>query len=365
MQIPVSLLDQRLVVDGSLDELSRLGIEVHVRSIFLQGLLFVAPEMLPQKLVHAATRLAQIRTAIHAASTTPLAAALAFVLQQSNIDVAVVGVTSANQLREIISAAAAPAPGLDSGGVGRRRSHRAQSRALVGAPRSLSFSGSIMILAILQARMSSTRLPGKVLRPLAGRPMMVRQLDRLKRSQRIDRLVVATSTEPIDDAIADFCTREAILCHRGPLTDVLARFAGAAEAFGPADHIVRLTADCPLTDWEIIDACINLHLETGSDYTSNGVERTFPDGLDVEVMTAAAALKRTQAQAAAGPEREHVTMYIYRNPSQFRLTHLKQSFDLSFSHCDGLSIIRQTLHLRRPCTRNCCRINQTSYRPIS
>lgn len=176
--------------------------------------------------------------------------------------------------------------------------------------------------------MSSTRLPGKVLRPLAGRPMMARQLDRLKRSRRIDRLVVATSTEPIDDAIADFCTREAILCHRGPLTDVLARFAGAAEAFGPADHIVRLTADCPLTDWEIIDACINLHLETGSDYTSNGVERTFPDGLDVEVMTAAA-LKRNQAQAAAGPEREHVTMYIYRNPSQFRLTHLKQSFDLS------------------------------------
>ena len=115
MQIPVSLLDQRLVVDGSLDELSRLGIEVHVRSIFLQGLLFVAPEMLPQKLVHAATRLAQIRTAIHAASTTPLAAALAFVLQQSNIDVAVVGVTSTNQLREIISAAAAPAPGLDWG----------------------------------------------------------------------------------------------------------------------------------------------------------------------------------------------------------------------------------------------------------
>ena len=115
MQIPLNLLDQRLFNDGSLEKLRRLGIEVHVRSIFLQGLLFVAPEMLPQKLVHAATRLAQIRTAIHAASTTPLAAALAFVLQQSNIDVAVVGVTSANQLREIISAAAAPAPGLDWG----------------------------------------------------------------------------------------------------------------------------------------------------------------------------------------------------------------------------------------------------------
>jgi len=158
--------------------------------------------------------------------------------------------------------------------------------------------------------------------------MIGRQLDRLKRSQRIDRLVVATSTEPIDDAVAAFCASEAILCHRGPLTDVLARFAGAAEAFGPADHIVRLTADCPLTDWEIIDACIDHHLETGADYTANGVERTFPDGLDVEVMTAAA-LKSTQSQAIAGPEREHVTMYIYRNPEQFRLAHLKQSCDLS------------------------------------
>ena len=103
-----------------------------------------------------------------------------------------------------------------------------------------------MILAILQARMSSTRLPGKVLKPLLGRPMLARQLERLKRSKRIDRLVIATSSEASDDPIADFCAAEKIDCHRGSLHDVLDRYWTAAQAFVPADHVMRLTADCPL-----------------------------------------------------------------------------------------------------------------------
>ena len=146
-----------------------------------------------------------------------------------------------------------------------------------------------MILAILQARMSSSRLPGKVLMPLAGAPMIVRQIERVARSERIDKLVVATSDDPSDDALAKTVAHEAIGVHRGPLDDVLARFIGALTAFGPADHVVRLTGDCPLADPAVIDATIDRVLAAGADYGSNTPpRRTFPKGLDVEVMTVAA-----------------------------------------------------------------------------
>ena len=184
-----------------------------------------------------------------------------------------------------------------------------------------------MILAVLQARMSSTRLPGKVLRPLLGMPMIGRQIERLRRSQRISRLAVATSVDASDQPIAEFCASIDIGCHRGSLADVLDRYKTAAQAFGPASHIVRLTADCPLIDWHIVDECIALHLASGSDYTTNGVERSYPDGLDVEVMTTATLLK-IHAAAAPGPEREHVTMHIYRNPQLFRIAHLVQERQL-------------------------------------
>ena len=109
-----------------------------------------------------------------------------------------------------------------------------------------------MILAILQARMSSSRLPGKVLMPLAGAPMMVRQIERIARSRRIDRIVVATSANPGDDVIEKTARREGIDVHRGPLDDVLARFLGAVAAY-PAETVVRLTADCPFADPDVIE----------------------------------------------------------------------------------------------------------------
>jgi spore coat polysaccharide biosynthesis protein SpsF len=183
------------------------------------------------------------------------------------------------------------------------------------------------ILAILQARMSSTRLPGKVLLPLLGRPMMGRQIDRLRHSKRIDKLVVATSDTKDDNEIAAFCAAEGIDCFRGPLYDVLARYHGAAQAFGPADHITRLTADCPLTDWCVVDAVIDLHLRTGADYTSNSVIRTFPNGLDAEIMTSAA-LDVAYREARAPAEREHVTPFINRRPERFHIEHLTREPNL-------------------------------------
>lgn len=179
------------------------------------------------------------------------------------------------------------------------------------------------VLAIIQARMSSTRLPGKVLKPIVGRPMLDLQLERLKRATAIDKLIVATSDQPDDDPIARLCEQQDIGVFRGSLSDVLGRYHGALGAFGPADHVVRLTADCPLADPDVIDGCIALHLASGADYTSNGVERTFPRGLDVEVMTAAA-LERAYREATAQDEREHVTMHIYRNRQTFKLSHYVQ-----------------------------------------
>lgn len=178
-----------------------------------------------------------------------------------------------------------------------------------------------MILAVLQARMSSTRLPGKVLMPLAGAPMIVRQMERVERARAIDRLVVATSIEPADDAIAEVARREGIEVHRGPLDDVLARFVGALDRY-PADHVVRLTADCPLADPEVIAAAIDLHLRSGADYTSNRPPtHAYPKGLDVEVITAPA-LRRAAAEATTPDEHEHVTWGVWNHPERYGIAWL-------------------------------------------
>jgi spore coat polysaccharide biosynthesis protein SpsF len=182
-----------------------------------------------------------------------------------------------------------------------------------------------VILAILQARCSSSRLPGKVLLPLAGAPMIVRQIQRVARAGRIDRLVVATSDDASDDELARVVAREGVGVYRGSLGDVLARFVGALEAFGPAEHVVRLTGDCPLADPAVIDATIAHVTQSGADYGSNtGPHRTYPKGLDVEVMTADA-LKAAAARAATPQEHEHVTWGIHQRPDLYRLTFLEQA----------------------------------------
>jgi len=183
-----------------------------------------------------------------------------------------------------------------------------------------------VIVTVLQARMSSTRLPGKVLRPILGRPMIAHQIDRIRRARLIGRLVVATSVRPEDDAVAEAAAAAGAECARGPLDDVLARFHGAVA--GRAEHVVRLTADCPLADWNVIDAAIARHLAAGADYTSNSVRRSFPVGLDVEVMTLAA-LEAAHREAEEPADREHVTRFLYRRPERFRIEQLVLAADLS------------------------------------
>jgi spore coat polysaccharide biosynthesis protein SpsF len=187
--------------------------------------------------------------------------------------------------------------------------------------------GGAMILGILQARASSRRLPGKVLKPILGRPMLERQIERLRRSKRMERLVVATSADASDDAIAALCQSLAVDCFRGSLEDVLDRFYQAARRAAPR-AVVRLTGDCPLADPIVIDRLIELHTAGGHQYTSNTLTRSFPDGLDAEVVDFGC-LESAWREARLPSEREHVTPFIYHHPKRFRLGNLAEPDDLS------------------------------------
>lgn len=183
------------------------------------------------------------------------------------------------------------------------------------------------VLAILQARMSSTRLPGKVLAPLLGRPMLARQMERLARCESLGLLVVATSDRPEDLPIVELCAAQGAACFRGSLDDVLDRFYQCARECS-AGHVVRLTGDCPLTDPEMIDALVRFYLENDFDYASNCRPPTLPDGLDAEVFTFAA-LEAAWREAADPFEREHVVPYIIRRPERFGLANWTWPRDLS------------------------------------
>lgn len=183
------------------------------------------------------------------------------------------------------------------------------------------------VLGVLQARVSSSRLPGKVLRPLLGAPMIARQIERLRRARRLDALVLATSTDPSDDVLARWAAEAGVPVYRGSLDDVLGRFVAAARPYAPA-HVARLTGDCPLADWAVMDTVVARHLASGADYTSNTIEPTWPDGLDVEVLTMAA-LETAAREATAPFEREHVTQFIVRRPQRFRLENVRAAEDLS------------------------------------
>ena len=185
-----------------------------------------------------------------------------------------------------------------------------------------------MILAILQARTSSTRLPGKVLKPILGRPMLSLQIERIQRSKKIDKLIVATSNERSDNDIGNLCINIQIPCFRGSLDDVLDRFYQTATQYKP-EHVVRLTGDCPLIDPEIIDKVINFYFEGDFDYATNSMDPyTFPDGLDVEVFRFTV-LEKAWHEALLPSYREHVTPFIRQHPEMFKVGHYKNEVDLS------------------------------------
>ena len=175
-------------------------------------------------------------------------------------------------------------------------------------------------IGIVQARTSSTRLPGKVLMPLAGEPMILRQLERISRAQALDLVVVATSYDPADDALASAIVSAGYDLVRGSQDDVLGRFIRVIDEYQP-DVVVRLTADCPLISPAVIDHVAAAFDASDADYASNTMVPTYPDGLDVEVVTAAA-LRLVAAESSDIHEREHVTLGVYRRPEQFRIVNV-------------------------------------------
>ncbi len=184
-----------------------------------------------------------------------------------------------------------------------------------------------MVLAIIQARMGSTRLPGKVLIDLEGKPVIERVVDRVLMAKKVDKVVVATSIDQNNLPLVELCAKKKIQVFVGSEDDVLDRFYQAAKLFNP-DHVVRITADCPLMDPAVIDLVIDEHLNNGHDYTSNTFSETYPDGEDVEVFKYSA-LEKAWSNATLTSEREHVTPYIRKHNDIF--THGSVSYTQNLS----------------------------------
>jgi spore coat polysaccharide biosynthesis protein SpsF len=186
----------------------------------------------------------------------------------------------------------------------------------------------VKVVAIVQARMGSTRLPGKVLADIAGRPMLAWVLERLGCAETLDEIVVATSTKPVDDAIEALCEDLELPVFRGSEEDVIDRYLRAA-ARSEAVAVVRVTGDCPLIDPGVVDRVVRRYLEGGADYVSNTVERSYPRGLDVEVFSREA-LETAAGEARLPWERVHVTPYLYRHPGRFRVAQVQHDSNESW-----------------------------------
>src|SRR4051794_3712888 len=176
---------------------------------------------------------------------------------------------------------------------------------------------NVLVGAVVHARMSSLRLPGKVLAPLAGRPALGWLLERLEHAHEIEELVVATSHDETDDAVVEFCAEQDIRCHRGPLHDLAARVLGAADACA-FDAVARINGDSPVLDQRLVDHGIGLLRSTGADLVTNLRPRSFPPGQSVEVFRTAA-LRDAVAKMTEPDDREHVTPWLYRHPDAVRI----------------------------------------------
>lgn len=179
------------------------------------------------------------------------------------------------------------------------------------------------VVAIIQARTGSTRLPGKVLKSISGKSALERLIERVKRARRIDEIIIATTSKKVDDVIVKLAGRLKIKVFRGSENDVLDRYFEAAKLYG-AEDIVRITGDCPLIDPMVIDRVVGFYLRQNNlyDYVSNVHPPTFPDGMDVEVFSFKA-LEKAWQEARLPSEREHVTPYIWKRPDCFRLSNVR------------------------------------------
>lgn len=183
-------------------------------------------------------------------------------------------------------------------------------------------------VAIVQARMSSSRLPGKIMRPVVGRPLLELLVERLKRARRVDEVVIATTTNDGDDLVESLTQRLGIGCFRGSEHDVLDRVLRAAHA-AQADVIVEITGDCPLIDFEVIDDLVDVYQRNDYDYVANILRRTYPRGLDTQVF-ATSVLEEVARLTNDPADHEHVSLYIYEHPERFKLHNVESGLPKEF-----------------------------------
>lgn len=206
------------------------------------------------------------------------------------------------------------------------------------------------IVGIIQARLGSSRLPGKTLMPLwESKTTLELMIERLKPSTTLTRIVVATTTLEEDDPIEATCSRIGAHCFRGSSADVLSRYYAAALKFN-ADHIVRLTGDCPLQDYEVVDRLVSQYLNSNIDYAANALQPTYPNGFDAEIFSMTA-LRTAFENATLPSDREHVTPYLYGHPDLFQIANFPyhrnvSHIRLTLDEPADLEIIRQVINGR-------------------
>ncbi|MBI3290816.1 glycosyltransferase family protein [Candidatus Falkowbacteria bacterium] len=182
-------------------------------------------------------------------------------------------------------------------------------------------------LCVIQARMGSTRLPGKILKEISGMPSLEYQVNRIKQAKKVDKIVIATTTDKSDDPVEKLCKKINIDCFRGSTDDVLDRYYQCVQKYPEYENIIRLTGDCPLTDPKVIDQVIDLFESGDYDYANNVQPDTFPDGMDVEVFKRGA-IEISAKESTTEFEHEHMNEYVL-NSNEFKKGNLKAEHDYS------------------------------------
>ncbi len=201
-------------------------------------------------------------------------------------------------------------------------------------------------VAIVQARMNSTRLPGKIMRPVLGKPLLELLVERVERAKGVEGVVIATTTDADDDEVESLTQRLGVGCFRGSEHDVLERVLQAAHAFD-VDLIVEITGDCPLIDFQVIDKLLEVYHANNYDYVANVLKRTYPRGLDTQVF-ATSVLDEVARLTDDPVDHEHVSLYIYEHPERFKLHNVESGLPeeywdlrLTVDTADDFELIRR------------------------
>ena len=299
IQVPYNAFDQRIERSGWLNKLKENGVEVHARSIFLQGLLLMDPSNRPKYFSKWDPIFDRWEKYVENSGFTNITCALRHALDNPKIDRVLIGVQSEKELNDILVS-------LDLD-IDITWNYDSDLSLSLIDPRRWDIRQNTV--AIIQARMGSSRFLNKTLRPIADQPLIGFLIDRLKRCESLKNIIIATTVNKSDDQLFEWAKLHNVPLFRGSETDVLNRFFKCASQYD-VDVIVRITADDPLKDPKVIDRAVTIFNSNDYDYVSNTINPTFPEGIDVEVFSFSA-LSRAEHEAKKESEREHVTPYIY------------------------------------------------------